>query len=581
MKDESLNRDALRARLALLRRGVWLSALLIAACAKPTPRLAPVAVASLEVVVRTAADTAATVAQVLARVSAAQEPYALTHIGGGRYTGALPDSAREFTLTLLVPEHERLQTVVMRPAGDRARFTIRLRAAIPRKVAENPRVIGDFNGFDLTKAVPLSAGADGVLRAAIPYRGDSSRIQVLGVGTRGAWIPVRSYALSPALPDLIPRWAAVILPRQDTLFVAVDTAGRTPDSRSPNIVTEPSDSTASLVNTLLLARNDTWSAEQPLREWESDRATGLRRRTLDSTRRVLTASTNPVVRAHALVTLLVLGSRPDPNLRADSRLFLETVRPGSRITMERDGVSAADIALIWSRPDSGAPARDTIAYHRRAATLARAYFLPVARAAAVDTNTRKNAWLNTAYLLDAIKDPGIDAYIDEALAAFPADPILQKLPQSMGARRVLREGAAFPAFRLTAMSEPTTEITNAIFAGKLTLVDFWGTWCGPCIIEMPFLHRTHERLRDRGFAILSIASDESVDVVKKFRAGQWKMPWLNAWTEGSGNSAALTALGVMHFPMAVLVGPDGKVIAIDAGLRGEELARTIERHLPR
>jgi hypothetical protein len=59
------------------------------------------------------------------------------------------------------------------------------------------------------------------------------------------------------------------------------------------------------------------------------------------------------------------------------------------------------------------------------------------------------------------------------------------------------------------------------------------------------------------------------------------MPWLNAWTEGSGNSKALTALGVMRFPLAVLVGPDGKVIAIDVGLRGDTLASTVERHLPR
>jgi hypothetical protein len=383
----------------------------------------------------------------------------------------------------------------MRPPGDRARFTLRLRPNIPRKVAENPRVIGDFNGFDLKTAVPLTTGTDGVLRAAIAYRGDSSRIQVLGVGTRGAWMPVRSWALSPALPDLVPRFAGVIVPRRDTLFVAVDTSRRAPDKRAPTIVTEPYDSTTAQVNTLLLAHNDTWTSEQTLEPWEPDRATRLRARTLDSTRRVMTASTDPVVRAHALVTLLVLSTRPNPDLRDDSRRFFETVAPGSRITMDRDGLSAAAVALEWVRPDSGAPARDTIASHSLAAEVARAYFLPVARAMAVDTNTRKNAWLNTAYALEKVKEPEIDAYIDayidEALAAFPKDPIMQHLPQSMGSRRVLREGAAFPSFRLTSIGEPATEITNATFAGKLTLVasgapgvDHVSSRCRSCTARM-------------------------------------------------------------------------------------------------
>jgi len=555
---------------------------LLTACAVPTPPLAPVA-APLEVIVRTAADTAATTALVTAQLSAAGEAFVLTHAGNGRYTGTLPDSAREFTLTVLVPEHVRLNTTLMRPAGARSRFTLRLRPLIPRTVVENPRVIGDFNDFAVGTAVPLTAGSDGVLRAAIPFRGDSSRIQVLGIGSggRGAWMPVRSWALSPALPDASASWAGVLTPRHDTLRIAVDTARRTPDVRAPTITTEPLDSTASIVNQLRLARNDAWASEQALREWQPDRKTGIRMQVVTGARATMTASTDGVVRAHALVTLLAMSPLPHPQVRADSRQFFASIAPGSQITHDRDGLRAVDIALVFSTPDSGAPARDTVAWRRQVAERSRAYFLPVARSAVVDSTLRKSAWLDMMYLLDAIRDDGIDSYIDEAISAYPQDPILGALPQSMGRRRVLREGAAFPAFRLTSIGEPATEITNATFAGTLTLVDFWGTWCGPCIVEMPFLHRTHERFRDRGFTIFSIASEESVDVVRTFRAGQWKMPWLNAWTEGSGNSRALSALGVMHFPMAVLVGPDGIVIAIDTGLRGEDLARTVERHLPR
>lgn len=561
--------------------GVATLATMVAACAVPTPRLALSSSAPIEVIVRTAADTVATIANVSMRASAAVPPVVLTHAGAGRYTGTLPDSVRGFELTILVPEHERLQTTVMRPAGDVARFSLRLRRIIPRRVAENPRVIGDFNGFDVNTAVPLRAGVDGVLRAAIPYRGDASRVQILGVGTRGTWMPIRTWALSPALPDLIPRWAGVITPRRDTLYVAIDTAGRRPDSRAPTITTEPVDSTASAVNALVLARNDTWVSEQALNEWTPDREQRLRATTRASARSTLVQSRDPVVRAHALVTLLAQASKPNPDLRNDSRLFFELVKAGSSLTYGRDGLMAVETAMSFARPDSGAPARDTLAWHRQIAERVRSYVIPVARAVTVDSMQRKNAWLTTLYQLDVVKDPQIDEFIEEALAAYPTDPILATFPQAMGTRRTLRVGASFPSFRLSSIGDPPLELSNATFSGKLTLVDFWGTWCGPCIVEMPFLHRVHERFRDRGFTILSVASDESVDVVRKFRAGRWKMPWLNAWTEGSGNSKALQALGVVRFPMAVLVGPDGKVIAIDDGLRGDVLETTVERHLPR
>ena len=561
--------------------GVATLATMVAACAVPTPRLALSPSASIEVIVRTAADTVATIAQVSVQASAAVRPVVLTHAGAGRYTGMLPDSVRGFELTILVPDHERLQTTVMRPAGEVARFRLRLRQIIPRRVAKNPRVIGDFNGFDMKSAVSLTPGDDGLLRAAIPYRGDSARVQVLGVGTRGAWMPVKSWALSPALPDLVPRWAGVITPVHDTLYVAIDTAGRRPDSRAPTITTEPVDSTAAMVNTLVLARNDTWVSEQPLEEWTADRTQSLRATTRASARSTLMQSRDPAVRAHALITLLAQASKPNPDIRSDSRLFFELVKAGSSVTYGRDGVMAIQTAMHFAGPDSGAPARDTLAWHRQIAERVRSYVLPVARAVTVDSTERKNAYLTALYQLDVVKDPQIDEFIDEALAAYPTDPILATFPQAMGTRRTLRVGASFPSFRLSSIGDAPLELSNATFAGKLTLVDFWGTWCGPCIVEMPFLHRVHERFRDRGFTILSVASDESVDVVRKFRAGRWKMPWLNAWTEGSGNSKALQALGVVRFPMAVLVGPDGKVIAIDAGLRGDALEATVERHLPR
>jgi len=170
--------------------------------------------------------------------------------------------------------------------------------------------------------------------------------------------------------------------------------------------------------------------------------------------------------------------------------------------------------------------------------------------------------------------------IDEALAAMPTNQFITKLPASMGRAKVLRAGAQFTAFRMAAIGGGT-ELTNAVFAkARYTLVDFWGTWCAPCVFEMPVRHKSCQRFEDRGFSIVSLSTDASIATVDKFRQDKWKMPWTNGWMGPQGNdSPALTALGVMEFPLALLVDSTGKIVAVHDGLRGGALGVTLEKLL--
>jgi thiol-disulfide isomerase/thioredoxin len=60
------------------------------------------------------------------------------------------------------------------------------------------------------------------------------------------------------------------------------------------------------------------------------------------------------------------------------------------------------------------------------------------------------------------------------------------------------------------------ELTRADFAGKPVLVNFWASWCGPCVKEIPALQATYERLGAQGFAILAIAQDGTEDQIAQF-----------------------------------------------------------------
>ena len=68
-------------------------------------------------------------------------------------------------------------------------------------------------------------------------------------------------------------------------------------------------------------------------------------------------------------------------------------------------------------------------------------------------------------------------------------------------------------------------------------------------------------------------------MVKRFHAEREAMPWLNAYSEGEFDSAAAKAFQVAGIPKVFLVDEDGKIVATERDLRGEELIETLTRHL--
>ena len=60
------------------------------------------------------------------------------------------------------------------------------------------------------------------------------------------------------------------------------------------------------------------------------------------------------------------------------------------------------------------------------------------------------------------------------------------------------------------------EVSAAQFRGKVVLLDFWATWCGPCKKEMPGYERLYRRYKDRGLVVLGISADSDAGLVAKF-----------------------------------------------------------------
>ncbi len=122
------------------------------------------------------------------------------------------------------------------------------------------------------------------------------------------------------------------------------------------------------------------------------------------------------------------------------------------------------------------------------------------------------------------------------------------------------------------------EVSLERFEGKVVLIDFWATWCGPCMKELPGVLRLYGDFHARGLEIVGVSLDRDRAALEK-EIGNRGIPWPQICDFKGWDSEIARRFHVDGIPFTFLIGKDGKIAAMD--LIGEQLAEAVKKELQR
>jgi len=498
---------------------------------------------------------------------------------GGRYAIATPDSGA-FQIKFTGVEHYAKTVPLILAAGERVVLDVRLRHFTYNASLDSVTAVGEFTHFKSDSGRPLVKQPDGRYRLEVETTADTLAYQLyhvdsrLGIGSTGTQ---EAKGYSYRYGD---GYYAVIPAHGGKATITFDPSALSRVTEQDSVVFPDSTSHAARLSLMMTRWDARWSSY-----FDSAEAARARHDSLHydwppiiaALRATLRGTRDPIIRQATLLELSIATSFAGTRDTSVARRFLAEVPASSPLyAADPNALNATGSAyriLYGSKTDARAPldsavTRRILSHYERIAD------------AQADSSVQVVALMDAVYTARTLHDDvRMNANYQRLVTNYGDVPTVAYAKSMFASNRVLRVGALIPEFTFAALEDSTTHYTRQSMLGKTYLLEFWATTCGPCVMEMKYLHAAHDSLAPLGLAILSVSIDSRAEDARAFRRGEWKMPWLNAFAPGGWENPEVKRMEILGIPRAALVAKDGHILAVDDQLRADSLIPTIRRNL--